>query len=100
QHQEGQLPTEVSERVLAPGSYKLHQLLVALGLAPSSSEGARLVRQGAVRLDGEAVDGAGVGEAAPEGVMLGGKRGDRARQPSLVVSAGARRNGRAVPPPN
>src|SRR5262249_29634998 len=100
QHQEGQLPTEVSERVLAPGSYKLHQPLVALGLAPASSEGGGLGRPGGVRLDGEAVDGAVVVEAAPEGLTLVGKSGDRTRKPSLVVSVGARRNVRAVPPPN
>jgi tyrosyl-tRNA synthetase len=97
QRQEGLLPSEVAERPLPTGSYKLHQLLVALGLSPSSSEGARLVRQGAVRVDGEAVDPAVVVEAGPEDLTLVGKGGERSRKASLVISVGPRRNVRAVP---
>ena len=97
QHQEGQLPTEVEERPLPAGSYKLHQLLVVLGLSPSSSEGARLVRQGAVRLDGEAVDPAVVIEAGTGELTLVGKGGERSRKASFVISVGPRRNVRAVP---
>jgi tyrosyl-tRNA synthetase len=96
QRQEGQLPTDVPERVLAPGSYKLHQLLAGLGLCASSSEGVRLVRQGAVRLDGEPVDAAIVVESGPEGLTVVGKSGERTGKPSLVISVGPKRNVRAV----
>jgi tyrosyl-tRNA synthetase len=37
------------------GSYKLHDLIVAVGAAPSKSEATRLVRQGAVRIEGAVV---------------------------------------------
>jgi tyrosyl-tRNA synthetase len=97
QRQDGQLPSEVEERPLAPGSYKLHQLLNSLALTASSSEAARLVRQGAVRIDGEAADPALIVEVGSEDITLLGKGGERARRPWLVVSVGPRRNVRAVP---
>src|SRR5262249_51772456 len=88
QRQEGQLPSEVAERPLPAGRYKLHQLVVAPGLA----------RQGAVRVDGGSVDAAVVVESGPEGLTVVGKAGERTTKPSLVISVGARRNVRAVPP--
>jgi tyrosyl-tRNA synthetase len=53
-HRKGEAPTEI-ETVELTGSYKPHQLLVRLALAPSSTEGARLVRQGGFRIDGVAL---------------------------------------------
>ncbi|MBN2370704.1 MAG: tyrosine--tRNA ligase [Vicinamibacteria bacterium] len=50
-HRQGAPPSEM-EIVELTGVFKPHQLLVRLGLAPSSTEGARLVRQGGVRMDG------------------------------------------------
>lgn len=53
-HQQRQAPSEIEEKALA-GLFKPHQLLLELGLASSSSEGVRLVRQRAVRIDGEVI---------------------------------------------
>jgi len=61
-HQAGQLPSDMPEVVLEQEeddvARKPHELLVAVGLAPSKSEAVRLLRQGAVRADGAALDGA------------------------------------------
>jgi len=54
-HQEGRRPTEVRTVTLRPGAYKAHELLVAVGEAPSKSEASRLVHQRAVRLEGALV---------------------------------------------
>jgi len=56
-HQERQAPTDMPERRIAPGAYKIHELLAAHGLAKSKSDAARLVRQRAVKRDGQALDG-------------------------------------------
>ncbi|ROR29718.1 tyrosine--tRNA ligase [Inmirania thermothiophila] len=61
------LPEELPElRLAAPaaGGMRLPNLLKAAGLTPSTSEAMRMVRQGAVRIDGERVDDAGL-EIAP-----------------------------------
>lgn len=61
-HQQGQLPSEMPETVLdieeAAREWKPHELLVAIGEAPSKSEAVRLLRQRAVRIDGAVVDSA------------------------------------------
>ncbi len=75
-HQQGQAPSDVESRELS-GSHKPHKLLVELGLAASSSEAMRLLRQGAVRLDGEAVDPAAtitIGPDASPVLSVGSKR--------------------------
>ncbi|HEV2860336.1 MAG TPA: tyrosine--tRNA ligase [Pyrinomonadaceae bacterium] len=46
-------PDEVEERTLAAGPWKVVNLIVELGLAPSKSEARRLIEQGGVRIDGE-----------------------------------------------
>jgi tyrosyl-tRNA synthetase len=51
-HQERQVPAEMPVVLLAKDLFKPHELLVGLGLCGSSSEGVRLVRQGAVKVDG------------------------------------------------
>ena len=50
-------PEDVTERTVpaGDGTWPLHKLLVALGLASSNSEGMRLVRQGGVQIDGEKI---------------------------------------------
>ncbi|HET8645033.1 MAG TPA: tyrosine--tRNA ligase, partial [Vicinamibacteria bacterium] len=68
-HQQGQLPAEMQETVLeidgTERDWKPHELLVAVGEAPSRSEAVRLLRQRAVRLDGSVLDsGAPVHTAA------------------------------------
>ena len=55
-HQRGETPAEMPEQRLAKERYKPHELLVSLGLEPTSSAAARLVRQGAVKLDGQRVE--------------------------------------------
>jgi tyrosyl-tRNA synthetase len=50
-HRGGGAPSDVVTCELS-GRFKPHQLLVRLELAPSSTEAARLVRQGGVRIDG------------------------------------------------
>jgi tyrosyl-tRNA synthetase len=57
-HQQGQAPSEMPLRRIAPGRYKPHELLALSGLAKSRSDGARLVKQRAVRRDGAVIDGA------------------------------------------
>jgi tyrosyl-tRNA synthetase len=51
-HQRGEAPASMPEVAVAKETFKPHELLVALGLCSSSSEGVRLLRQGAVKLDG------------------------------------------------
>ena len=59
-HQQHQLPTDMPETVLEleghEQEWKPHELLVAIGEAPSNSEAVRLLRQRAVRIDGAVVD--------------------------------------------
>ncbi len=46
-------PTDIEERSIAPGRWKLPKFLVETGLAPSMAEARRLIEQGGVRIDGE-----------------------------------------------
>jgi tyrosyl-tRNA synthetase len=55
-HQQRQAPAEMPRRTVAAGDYKPHELLADLALARSKSDAARLLRQGAVRRDGAALD--------------------------------------------
>jgi tyrosyl-tRNA synthetase len=61
-HQRRELPAEMPESVLeidAPEQeWKPHELLVAIGEAPSRSEAVRLLRQRAVRIEGAVIDSA------------------------------------------
>jgi tyrosyl-tRNA synthetase len=63
-HQRRQSPNDAPVKVVAPGSFKLHEFLALHGLASSRSEAARLVRQRAVKKDGVALDGRAPLEAA------------------------------------
>jgi tyrosyl-tRNA synthetase len=56
-HQDRQAPSEMPVKRIAAGRYKPHELLALHGLAKSRSEGARLVKQRAVKRDGIVVDG-------------------------------------------
>ena len=56
-HQERQAPQDMPVRRVAPGAHRPHRLLVDAGLAGSGSEGVRLLRQKAVKLDGRVLDG-------------------------------------------
>ncbi len=61
--QKGELPAEIPEVFLRPGdvnpdgSIWLPKLLLKAGLVSSTSEGRRLLNQGAVKIDGEKVEG-------------------------------------------
>ncbi len=54
-HQQRQTPSGIREVRLEPGSYKPRDLLAAHGLARSKSDAERLLRQGAVKRDGNAL---------------------------------------------
>jgi tyrosyl-tRNA synthetase len=57
------------------GAIRLDKLLVRLGLAESAADATRKVKQGAVRLDGEAVSGTHAGVKVPGRVVVrAGKR--------------------------
>ena len=81
-HQQGQAPSELAEVELAAGTLKPHVLVVSAGLAKSNGEAVRLLRQRAVRRDGETLD-------ASADVAL-------ARGASFVLSVGAARHVRIV----
>jgi tyrosyl-tRNA synthetase len=75
-HQQGQAPSDIETRELV-GVFKPHKLLVEVAMVASSSEAMRLLRQGAVRLDGEPVDPAGtitIREDAAHVLSVGAKR--------------------------
>jgi tyrosyl-tRNA synthetase len=55
-HQQGQAPSELAVVRVAAGAIKPHALVVAAGLAKSNGEAVRLLRQRAVRRDGETLD--------------------------------------------
>jgi tyrosyl-tRNA synthetase len=55
-HQAREAPAEMPEHRLAPGRHRWRDALVAAGLASSKSEAERLLRQGAVRRDGQRVE--------------------------------------------
>jgi tyrosyl-tRNA synthetase len=48
-----EVPDEIEERKVAPGVYKLIDLLAETGLAASKGEARRLIEQGGVRVNGE-----------------------------------------------
>jgi tyrosyl-tRNA synthetase len=76
-HRDNAVPDEVPEvEVAAPdGSIGIAHLLKAAGLVPSTSEAFRLIRQGAVRVDGERIeDRSTVIGAGEERVCQVGKR--------------------------
>jgi len=81
-HQQGQAPSELAEVKVAAGSLKPHVLVVTAGLAKSNGEAVRLLRQRAVRRDGQTLDASA----------------DIALEPgtSFVLSVGAARHVRIV----
>jgi len=81
-HQQGQAPSELATVKLAAGSIKPHVLVVTAGLAKSNGEAVRLLRQRAVRRDGETLDASADVEVA--------------RGASFVLSVGAARHVRIV----
>jgi tyrosyl-tRNA synthetase len=77
-HQQGQAPSELQVLKLEAGSHKPHAVLVRAGFAKSNGEAVRLLRQRAVRRDGETLDA-----AAPIELQAG---------TSFVLSVGAARH--------
>ncbi len=83
-HQEKRAPLEMPVVVLEKGVFKAHELLTDLGLCASSSEAVRLLRQGAVKIDGGALRPGEEVRIEPGGtavVSVGTKRFVRARRP-------------------
>jgi tyrosyl-tRNA synthetase len=81
-HQQGQAPSELATVRLAAGPIKPHVLVVTAGLAKSNGEAVRLLRQRAVRRDGETLDASADVEVA--------------KGASFVLSVGAARHVRIV----
>ncbi len=81
-HQAGEAPSEMPVFVLPAGGHKPQDVLVHTGFAPSRSEAVRLVRAGAVRIDGALLKPAQSIELAEGG--------------EVIVSVGARRFVRVV----
>ncbi len=79
-HQERQAPSELRVVRIPAGSIKPHLLLVQAGFAKSNGEAVRLLRQRAVRRDGQLVD------ASAEIALASGE--------SFVLSVGAARHAR------
>ena len=75
-HQAREVPADLAARRIAAGSYKPHEFLADHGLAKSRSDAARLLKQRAVRRDGNVLEPAQPLVAAP---------GE-----SFIVSVGAR----------
>jgi tyrosyl-tRNA synthetase len=69
-HQQKQAPSELRQVAVAAGAHRVRDLLVAAGLAASKSEGERLVRQRAVRRDGQTLEAGELELAAGESFVL------------------------------
>jgi tyrosyl-tRNA synthetase len=76
-HQARQAPSEMPEKTIAAGRHKVRELLAVSGLAASKSEAERLLRQKAVKRDGQPLDSGAEVEVSPG--------------QSFVVSVGAAR---------
>jgi tyrosyl-tRNA synthetase len=65
-HRHGEIPVDLPEQIVASAGVAmgLPQLLREAGLVSSASEAIRMIRQGAVRVDGERVDDPGASVAA------------------------------------
>jgi tyrosyl-tRNA synthetase len=81
-HQERQAPSELALLRVAAGTLKPHALVVSAGLAKSNGEAVRLLRQRAVRRDGQTL------EAGADLVLAPGE--------TFVLSVGAARHVRVV----
>jgi tyrosyl-tRNA synthetase len=55
-HQSHELPSNIPQFQLSPGTRRINQLLVEISLAPSNSEATRLLKQRAVRVDGTVIE--------------------------------------------
>jgi tyrosyl-tRNA synthetase len=70
-HQKREAPSELRVVAVAAGAHRPHHLVVQAGLARSNGEAVRLLRQNAVRRDGQVVDPAAeIALAAGEGFVL------------------------------
>lgn len=82
-HQQGQLPQDLQGRGVACGAHRWHELLVALGEAPSRSAAVRLLRQRAIKINGVVV-----AEGAQDLVVSAGE--------AYIISVGPRRHVKIV----
>jgi tyrosyl-tRNA synthetase len=95
-HQQKQAPSELEEHRLS-GRFRPHHLVAELGLASSRSEAMRVLRQGGVRVDGQALSPDD--ELRLEGAAVVVVRAGEAANPaeSVVLSVGSRRHIRLRP---
>ncbi len=82
-HQQGQLPQDLEGRGVACGAHRWHELLVALGEAPSKSAAVRLLRQRAIKINGLVV-----ADGAQDLVVSAGE--------AYIISVGSRRHVKIV----
>lgn len=82
-HQQGQLPQDLQGRGVACGAHRWHELLVALGEAPSRSAAVRLLRQRAIKINGVVV-----ADGAQDLVVSAGE--------AYIISVGPRRHVKIV----
>ncbi len=82
-HQHGQLPQDLPARAVACGLHRWHELLVALGEAPSNSAAVRLLRQRAIKIDGTLL-----ADGAQDLVVVDGR--------AHIISVGPRRHVKIV----
>jgi len=69
-----ELPDDIAEVKIKPGSWKIDDLLVELKLVSSKTEARRMVEQGAIRIDGEKIINFGEIQVKPGIVAQVGKR--------------------------
>jgi tyrosyl-tRNA synthetase len=69
-HQEKKPPSDLASRTVSPGVLKLHEILADEGLCSSRGEASRLLRQGAVRRDGNPLTGSTLEVASGETFVL------------------------------
>ena len=91
-HQERQAPSELRWSRVAAGRTSRTRLVVAAGLAKSNGEAVRLLRQRAVRRDGNPVE-AGTESSSPRGRASSSRSGRRATSASGVQPARGRNGG-------
>jgi tyrosyl-tRNA synthetase len=65
-----EIPDEIEETNIAPGSYNLAELLATTNLAASKKEAKRLIEQGGVKLNGEKVSNTGAEIELKDEILL------------------------------
>ena len=69
-HQEKQAPAELQVVRIAPGTYRIHQVLAQAGLAKSNSDAIRLLKQRAAKRDGVVLEPGDISVRSGESFVL------------------------------